>query len=217
MNRYELNDRHRGYCVIINNVNFNDPTKNRPGAEKDEDRLRNLFSDLQFNVMVEKNLTKQQMEELAAWYGGEDHTQFNAFVMIVMSHGEENDCILGIDDSSTKVKDLMMKFQETRCLSLKNKPKVFIIQTCRGSSSRSPADNSQAVQSTSILVDNELCETDLSTDSTLPRSVVPTEADFLLAFATVPGYVSYRNTKDGTYFIQVRKMSIYFLLAYFNN
>lgn len=157
------------------------------------------------------------MKELAAGYGGKDHTLFTAFVMIVMSHGGENDCILGIDGNSTNVKELMMQFQETSCPSLKNKPKVFIIQTCRGSSDGLPADNvrSQAVPSTSTQADDELRE--FSFDSTLPRSVVPTEADFLLAFATVPGYVSYRSEKDGTFFMQVRNMSIYFLLAFFNN
>lgn len=151
------------------------------------------------------------MEKLAARYGDKDHTQFNAFVMIVMSHGEEDDYILGVDERSTKVKDLMMEFQETRCVSLKNKPKVFIIQTCRGRLRQSTADNisSQAVPSASSQVADEVCETYFSSDSTLPRSVVPTEADFLLAFATAPGYVAYRS-EGGTYFIQVRNMSIYF-------
>ena len=41
-------------------------------------------------------------------------------------------------------------------------------------------------------------------DATLSRSVFPTEADFLLVFATVPGFVSYRFTEFGTMFIQVR-------------
>ena len=158
------------------------------------------------------------MENLAAKYRGKDHTHFNAFVMIVMSHGEEDDFILGVDQNSTRVEDLMKEFQKTRCPSLRNKPKVFIIQACRGSSSRSPADHasSPALSLRSIQVDSEPRETDFSSDSTLPRSVVPKEADFLLAFATVPGHVSYRSREDGTYFIQVRKTSICFLLAFFN-
>ena len=158
------------------------------------------------------------MEDLAAKYGGKDHTPFNAFVMIVMSHGGEDDFILGVDQNSTKVEDLMKEFQETRCPSLKNKPKVFIIQACRGSSRRSSADNvsSQAIPSRLTQSDSEPGETDFSSDSTLPRSVVPEEADFLLAFATVPGYVSYRSPTDGACFIQVGNMSFYFLLAFFS-
>ena len=155
---------------------------------------------------------------MAAKYGAEDHTPFNAFVMIVMSHGRENDFIVGVDDKSIKVEDLLTEFKEASCPSLKNKPKVFIIQACRGTVRISPANNvsSEAIPSRSTQVENKPCETDFSSDSTLPRSAVPTEADFLLAFATVPGYVSYRSVENGTYFIQVRNTSICFLLALFN-
>jgi len=158
------------------------------------------------------------MENVAAEYGAKDHTTFDAFVMIVMSHGGDGDCILGVDGRETSLKNLMVEFQEPKCPSLKKKPKVFIIQTCRGGSG-SPADNvsSQAVPSTSTQVDYELCDASLLPDSTLPRSVFPPEADFVLAFATVPGYVSYRSTTDGTYFIQVRNMRIYLSLAFFSN
>ena len=30
---------------------------------------------------------------------------------------------------------------------------------------------------------------------------LPTEADYLLAYATIPGYVSWRNNKNGSWFI----------------
>ncbi|KAJ7384122.1 Caspase-8 isoform X1 [Desmophyllum pertusum] len=49
-----------------------------------------------------------------------------------MSHGGDRDCILGVDGRETTVKNLMFEFRGNKCPSLKNKPKVFIIQTCRG-------------------------------------------------------------------------------------
>ncbi|XP_020632853.1 caspase-1-A-like [Orbicella faveolata] len=202
-NRYELEKRPRGYCVIINNVKFRNRKDDRPGAVEDERSLKQIFDDLFFTVIVKTDLTKHQMENVAAEYGAKDHTTFDAFVMIVMSHGGDGDCIMGVDGRETSVKNLMVEFQETKCPSLKKKPKVFIIQTCRGESG-SPAYNvsSQAVPSTSTQVNYELCDASLLPDSTLPRSVFPAEADFVLAFATVPGYVSYRSPTDGTYFIQ---------------
>ena len=218
-NCYQLDERSRGYCVIINNVNFWEREHDRPGAEEDERSLKQIFHDLLFTVIVERDLTKHQMENVAEKYGSQtDHSTFHAFVMVVMSHGVDGDCILGVDGRETSVKDLMVEFQETKCPSLKKKPKVFIIQACRGGSS-SPVDNVSArvVPSTSTQVDHELFELcDFPPDSTLPRSVVPPEADFLLAFSTVPGYVSYR-LPNGTFFIQVRNMSIYFLPAFFSN
>ena len=214
-NRYELDKRPRGYCIIINNVKFGNKEHDRPGAEEDERSLEQIFVDLFFTVIVERDLTKHQMENVAAKYGAKDHSSFDAFVMIIMSHGKDGDYIQGVDKKYTAVNDLMVEFQETNCPSLKKKPKVFIIQTCRGGSGSS-ADNvsSEAVPSTSTQVDYELCNAAFSFDSTLPRSVFPPEADFALAFATVPGYVSHRSTTDGTYFIQVRNMSFYFVQAF---
>jgi len=152
------------------------------------------------------------MENVAKKYGGQtDHSTFNVFMMIVMSHGGDGNCILGVDGRETSVKDLMVEFQEQKCPSLKKKPKVFIIQACRGSLQdvqkklRSPAGDvfSQEVASTSTEEEDELYDS-FTSHSTLLRSVFPRECDFVLAFATVPGYVSYRRSTDGTYFIQVR-------------
>lgn len=187
---------------------------NRPGAEEDERNLKQLFKELSFKVIVEKNLTKPQMERVAVKYGSANHSAFDAFVLIVMSHGGDRDCLLGVDGRETTVKNLMVEFRESKCPSLKKKPKVFIIQTCRGIRDdtckrlMAPAGNiSQAVASTSAQVDNESTESydaALLSDSTLPRSVFPQEADFVLAFATVPGYVAFRVPEYGTFFIQVR-------------
>ena len=189
---------------------------NRTGAEEDERNLKQLFKDLFFRVIVERDLTKHQMEKVAAKYGAKDHSSFDSFVMIVMSHGGDRDCILGVHGRETSVKNLMVEFQEPKCPSLKEKPKVFIIQTCRGSlikvckRSTFPAGNTilQAGPSTSIQADNEPCVALLSPESTLPRSVFPREFDFVLAFATVPGYVSYRSEEHGAFFVQVRKLPL---------
>ena len=213
--RYKLDKHPRGYCVIINNVNFNEEALNRPGAEKDEISLQQLFKDLFFRVIVERNLTKHEMERVAEKYGAQtDHSKFQAFVMIVMSHGGDRDCILGVDGRETTVKSLMVEFQESKCPTLRRKPKMFIIQTCRGSlrSSASPAGNviSQAGSLTSTPADNEPCHASLSPESTLSRSVFPRQFDFVLAFATVPGYVSFRSKVDGAFFIQVRNLPLYY-------
>ena len=189
---------------------------NRTGAEEDERNLKQLFKDLFFKVVVERDLTKHQMEDVAEKYGAKDHSAFDSFVMIVMSHGGDRDCILGVNGRETSVKNLMVEFQERKCPSLKEKPKVFIIQTCRGSlvkvckRSTFPAGNAilQAGASTSIQADHEPCVASRSSESTLPRRVFPREFDFVLAFATVPGYVSYRSEEHGAFFLQVRNLPL---------
>ena len=128
-----------------------------------------------------------------------------------MSHGGDRNYILGFGGRETTVKSLMFEFLEKEYPSLKNKPKIFIIQTCRGC--RGDADNSvsspdndinlQVVSTTSqAQIGSQPCGTAFNTDSTLPRSVFPPEADFVLTFATPPGYVSHRDPCQGTWFVR---------------
>ena len=206
---YEINKNPRGLCIIVNNVDFQNKDLNRPGADKDERSLQLLFKTLLFEVIIRRDLTKHELEKVAQDFGEANHEAYNAFVFIVMSHGGDRDCILGVDGRETTVKNLMSEFRENKCPSLKHKPKVFIIQTCRGFQGDVPSsanDISLQVVTTSSREQksSQPCGTAFSTDSTLPRSVFPPEADFVLAFATAPGYVSYRHPDHGARFIQVR-------------
>ena len=210
---YEMNKNPRGLCVIVNNVDFQNKDLNRPGADKDERSLQLLFKTLLFEVIIRRDLTKHELEKVAQDFGEANHEAYNAFVFIVMSHGGDRDCILGVDGRETTVKNLMSEFRENKCPSLKHKPKVFIIQTCRGY--QRDADNSMPSSANDISLQvvttssreqksSQPCGIAFCTDSALPRSVFPPEADFVLAFATAPGYVSYRHRLHGARFIQVR-------------
>ena len=192
MNRFP-----RGMCIIINNIHFKYPngmTDKREGAEFDQFELGKLFNELSFDVHVSRDLNSLQMRCLAIDVAGIiDHGQFDAFVFIVMSHGEERDVISGVDGRLVRVEALMSEFKAANCPKLQSKPKLFFIQTCRGNSNESSFRASGDVDSPPVF----------SPDSTLPRSACPQEADFLLAFATAPGYVSYRKPLSGSTFIQV--------------
>ena len=144
-------------------------------------------------MIIKRNLEKNQIEEVAQEYGGKNHDKFAVFVLIVMSHGDNRGCILGVDNRMTSVRALMREFQAERCPSLKGKPKILIIQTCRGSRQCDVERLGDFVQSINAdptefdQADNCVCP--FSLDSSLLKSVFPPETDFLLAFATVPGYV----------------------------
>ena len=103
----------------------------RCGASKDEDSLKKLFTDLKFKVVIKRDLDKHEIEKVAEKFAEKDHREFGAFVFILMSHGADRDCILGVRGRRTSVENLMVEFQVRNCPSLKGKPKVFIIQTCR--------------------------------------------------------------------------------------
>ncbi|XP_074622862.1 uncharacterized protein LOC141881089 isoform X3 [Acropora palmata] len=195
-----------GYCVIINNRQFQrNEVAYREGSEQDVERLRKLFESLRFEVIIKRDLKRDQIEGVAQEYGDKKHDKFVAFVLIIMSHGDVKDCILGVDNKPVSVRELMREFQAERCPSLKGKPKILIIQTCRGSR-QCDVESGDFVQSINAdptefdLPDN--CVGPFSLDSSLSKSVFPPETDFLLAFATVPGYVSFRSPTSGTLFIQ---------------
>jgi len=192
LGRYEMNKVPRGMCVIINNFRFQNEKQNRRGSEHDVKELVELFEQLSFTVVVKENLKFDEMQRVAIDYAKKDHSQYCAFVMVVMSHGDRSDVIFGVEDRYVTVEALMSEYKATNCPTLDGKPKVFIIQTCRGSSDPLPLPNEVCTDSFGI-----------STDSTLPRSTCPKEADFLLAFAQVPGLETYRFEKHGTIFIQV--------------
>lgn len=185
----------RGLCLILNNLEFEKKELNRYGGELDEKMLFDLFNMLSFEVYIKNDLKYNEMLEAAEEFASLDHSDYDAFVMIVMSHGGDGDTILGVRGKhKITVKDLMAEFKINRCPTLAGKPKIFIVQACRGSldEREAPFSDSNGYQADAM-----------ACDSTLAQSVTPPEADFLLAFATTPGYVSFRVEKSGSVYIKV--------------
>ena len=84
--------------------------------------------------------------------------------------------------------------------SLKDKPKIFFIQSCRGRSWDTQREFVDSFSSFGCSVESDGIA--LHPDSTLARSACPKGADFLLAFATTPGYVALRSPSSGSVFIR---------------
>ncbi len=199
LDRYEKGEGPRGYCLIINNVTYSGE-ENRCGGEIDEKKIADLFrEELHFRVETRRDLGSLKILETAQEFAKKDHSKYTAFVLIIMSHGDKNDVIYGADKRKARMEDIMSEFMATKCPTLENKPKLFFVQACRGQASDrrmsrlAPADN----------IEGDVFPVTLSADSSLPNGVSPQEADFLLAFATVPGYKSWRSKKAGSWFIQV--------------
>lgn len=87
----------RGNCIIINNVSFNNEGDNREGAEHDEKRLKDLFEELGFAVSIKQNLSRDEMYKMSKEVAVYDHSNFDAVVFIIMSHGGEGDAVWGVD------------------------------------------------------------------------------------------------------------------------
>lgn len=175
---------------------FEDEELNRQCAIHDEKNLEDLFkNELHFLVHKENDLENFQMEDICTEYSKKDHSKYDAFVCIIMSHGDIGDKIIGVKGRTIGIEQLMSKFTAKRCPSLANKPKVFLIQACRG-----PAEDEFFTKSK----DHKDYVAGITCDSTLARcsSSCPQESDFFLGFATVPGYVAYKQPNYGSFYIQ---------------
>ena len=56
----------------------------------------------------------------------------DSFGLAVLSHGDNNDTVFGTDGEALKALEIFNKFDPTERHSLAGKPKLFIINACRG-------------------------------------------------------------------------------------
>ncbi|KAM8969223.1 caspase-3-like [Sarcophilus harrisii] len=186
---YKMDYPEMGLCVIINNKNFHQNTgmSFRSGTDVDEAHLIDTFKHLKYEIRNKNDLTCKEITELMYNVSKEDHSQRSSFVCVILSHGKEG--IIYGKDGPVELKALTCFFKGDKCNSLIGKPKLFIVQACRGTE-----------LDCGVEVDSGPDDNDTDEDITCQK--IPVEADFLYAYSTAPGYFSWRNEKDGSWFIQ---------------
>ncbi|XP_038869906.1 caspase-8-like [Salvelinus namaycush] len=197
---YAMTGRKRGYCLIINNYNFKNSPKllnNREGTQVDESSLVSVFEWLGFETQIEPDCSREQLLSLVAELRSRDHSQMDCLVCCVLSHGLEG-CVYGVDGLKVRVRELTEPFSGLECSSLRGKPKLFFIQACQGIKEQQPV----FIQSDCPGADGFTTTSSICTDAVVPRDSIPSDADFLLGMATVPHFASFRDKRQGTWFIQ---------------
>ena len=137
---YAMVNKPRGVAIIINNHHFHDPKfPHRTGTDKDAKDLSELFESLEFTVKSYPDLTVQQMRDVLISAAKMDHTKHDCIIVSVLTHGGE--CKLyGVDrkhdskdpNNALLIEDFTTYLDGKHCPSLIGKPKVFILQTCKG-------------------------------------------------------------------------------------
>ncbi|XP_052269678.1 caspase-7-like isoform X2 [Dreissena polymorpha] len=192
---YKMNFPRRGKAVIINNKNFTDDMQKRgygvrSGTDIDHTLITAQLQRLGFDLVHHHNATCRVMKDEFAKVAKEDHFDADCFVTVLLSHGEEGK-ICGTDDI-IDLEEIFQYFKGAHCPTLAGKPKLFFIQACRGKEFES-GTNVDVVDAKHVV------ESDLEISEVIR---IPSEADFLLSFSTVPGYYSWRNSTNGSWYIQ---------------
>ena len=184
---YHMLHSTRGKCFVINNRHFEAKTKlqERRGTEKDEEALRECFTGLGFEVKVLLDGTMADVRKELKSLSQEDHSDADCLIVCVLTHGDKG--FLWGRDSTYPVDELYSNFTSDKCPSLAGKPKLFFVQACQGSK----FDRGTRIR----------LQCDDVTDGPQYQKI-PTWADILIMFSTIPDHYSWRNPTHGSWFVQ---------------
>ncbi|XP_013776997.1 cell death protein 3-like [Limulus polyphemus] len=196
---YKMSSCPRGYCLIINNVDFQKLMDERYGSEGDARKLNMVFHELGFEVTLKTDQTSQQMiDVIEAFSKKPEHEHVNSCVVIILSHGEY-DIVYGTDAEEVQVEKILDYFNNESCPLLQGKPKMFFFQACRGKNydiGVSKYNQSDA----KLSQQGGIAKIPYTAETVIRR--LPTWTDMLISYSTIAGYISLRNNIFGSWYCQ---------------
>lgn len=134
----------RGYMVIIVNETFRHQAE-RKGSGRDLQYLHQLARKLGFIVYNQyrtQNVSRNETVQILREMSRADHTGCDMFMFAISTHGimqpnprakgQKDHALICADDKMIFTSSITQMFNDENCPSLKNKPKIFVIQACRG-------------------------------------------------------------------------------------
>ncbi|KAJ8725528.1 hypothetical protein PYW08_003711 [Mythimna loreyi] len=183
---YDMNHKYRGKALIFSHNEYEIDIPERNGTVKDSNDLEKCLTNLAFNVDVHHNLKYAEIMKYIEQTANMNHSNNDCLLIVVLTHGKSG--ILYAKNTHYNSEKLWYQFTEENCPTLAGKPKLFIIQACQG----------EKYDDGITLTSGDYIET----DGWFEPNKIPIHPDFLLAYSSVPGYYSWRNTTNGSWFIQ---------------
>ena len=127
----------KGAAVIIANTEWSsDRFSSLPGYRVDVERLSKILPKVGFELYrrPQFNLTAEEMQSFVRDVGlalNNDGDAYDAVMVVLLSHGSQ-DVIYGTDGEAVPLDDLYACVNRPHCLAMVKKPKLFIVQACRG-------------------------------------------------------------------------------------
>ncbi|XP_074849556.1 caspase-6-like isoform X4 [Carettochelys insculpta] len=195
--QYKMNHRRRGLALIFNHERFywHLTLPDRRGTHADRDNLKRSLTELGFEVRSFDDPKAEDVLRTIYEVSVDNHSDADCFVCVFLSHGEDNHVYAY--DAKIQIQRVTNMFRGDKCPSLVGKPKIFIIQACRGDKHDDPVIAHDAVDSVTDKSNVNETEVDAATVYTLPAG-----ADFLMCYSVAEGYYSHRETLNGSWYIQ---------------
>ena len=113
-------------------MNMNMQDVFRKLKNKDSGTTRILGNDHQtaFNCIF-KNVN-QNFENTVLSILEKPLSEYYGLCVCIMTHGEENDILIGSDGEHVPLNEIASCFNAQNCSALLNKPKIFLVEACRG-------------------------------------------------------------------------------------
>ncbi|KAL1259886.1 hypothetical protein QQF64_010463 [Cirrhinus molitorella] len=192
---YQVKDKsiRKRLALLINNIDFENKDMTRRGADRDEENMEWLLKELDYQVVKHRNLSAKDMEEAVKGFARrQEHANSDSTFVVIMSHGKR-DAILGVQYTSDNPSDTFLVdkiyryLNSENCPGLRDKPKVILIQACRGGETgRVWASDGEP---------DELMEIE-------GDDFVHKEKDFISLMSCTPDTKSYRHVQNGTFYVQ---------------
>ncbi|XP_055047261.2 caspase-6-like [Misgurnus anguillicaudatus] len=190
---YKMSYKRRGLALIFNHENFywKLGLSYRSGTNADRENLKGRFKELGFEVKAFDDYKRDQVLEELNKAAAANHADADCLVCIFLSHGENGH--IYANDDKIDVEEITALFKGNKCPSLAGKPKIFILQACRGDKHDDPVVPMDVTDSEMV---NEV-EVDAGVLYTLPAG-----ADFIMCYSVAEGYYSHREVVRGSWYIQ---------------
>ncbi|XP_033986890.1 caspase-1-like [Trematomus bernacchii] len=192
--------RHR-VALLITNIKFTDTRFDRAGADRDEKNMLKLLDTLGYEVVTHRNLTGKEIDAAVIEFSKHEKLKkTDSVVVVIMSHGKRG-AVLGVDWKEDKpdefsIDNIYLHLDSKGCPALLDKPKIILIQACRGVKEGSvEVEDGLSCDDASLYAGHEDFEED-------GFRIVNKEKDFLALLSSTPDTPSYRNPQLGSRLIR---------------
>ncbi|XP_041968435.1 caspase-3-like [Aricia agestis] len=185
---YELENFDKNYLMIFNQKNFTTYPP-RDGTEKDVEALKATLSKYKFECHEYHDLTKNEIIEQLQIFKNKDFKDYGCVAVAVLTHGNKDGLLRAADREYSEM-EIINYFKTHDKPSLVTKPKLLIIQACRGLR-LNPA----------VPVMRSLHHR-LDHDVEVEPYTLPAESDMLILHSSYVGCPSVRSEIEGSWFIQ---------------